>query len=193
MVRDHVANLATIHADEGSGWADLHAGWDTRRTNRNVAILDEGVCTNQAESFFSRLRRAETGVHHHIAGPHLSSYAGEDGMAGGSPPRRQRLTDGEDRRGGHGVPGEPSLSRVLASGRLERRLAPLSPLSSLTDNAFRQRVWFVNRPHASLSPVSPPLPLRHAARPVCCLPHRDNSGRSRALSAVLGGRTMVSA
>ena len=77
MVRDHVANLATIHADEGAGWDDLHAGWDTRRINHSVAFLDEGVCTNQAESFFSRLRRAETGVHHHIAGPHLSSYAGE--------------------------------------------------------------------------------------------------------------------
>ena len=77
IVRDHVANLATIHADEGTGWDDLHAGWDTRRVNHSVAFLDDGVCTNQAESFFSRLRRAETGVHHHIAGPHLNSYAGE--------------------------------------------------------------------------------------------------------------------
>lgn len=77
IVRDHVANLATIHADEGTGWDDLHAGWDTRRVNHSVAFLDEGVCTNQAESFFSRLRRAETGVHHHIAGPHLNGYAGE--------------------------------------------------------------------------------------------------------------------
>ena len=77
FVRDHVANLATIHADEGAGWDALHSGWDTRRINHSVAFLDEGVCTNQAESFFSRLRRAETGVHHHIAGPHLNSYAGE--------------------------------------------------------------------------------------------------------------------
>src|SRR3546814_12305255 len=30
-----------------------------------------------AESFFSRLRRAEVGTHHHIAGPYLASYAAE--------------------------------------------------------------------------------------------------------------------
>ena len=36
-----------------------------------------GACTNQAESFFSRLRRSEIGVHHHVAGPYLNAYAGE--------------------------------------------------------------------------------------------------------------------
>ena len=30
-----------------------------------------------AESFFSRLRRAEVGTHHHIAGPYLAACAGE--------------------------------------------------------------------------------------------------------------------
>lgn len=34
-------------------------------------------CTNQAESYFSRLRRMEVGTHHHIAGPYLYAYAGE--------------------------------------------------------------------------------------------------------------------
>jgi hypothetical protein len=34
------------------------------------------VDTNQAESFFSRMRRAEIGQHHHI-GIHLHQYAGE--------------------------------------------------------------------------------------------------------------------
>ena len=77
MVRDHVGTLATIHADEGTGWDALHAGWDTRRVNHSVRFMDKGVCTNQAESFFSRLRRAEVGTHHHIAGPYLNAYAGE--------------------------------------------------------------------------------------------------------------------
>jgi transposase-like protein len=76
-VRDHVGTLATIHADEGTGWDLLHAGWDTRRVNHSVAFLDDGVCTNQAESYFSRLRRMEVGTHHHIAGPYLNQYAGE--------------------------------------------------------------------------------------------------------------------
>lgn len=76
-VRDHVGTLATIYADEGTGWDALHAGWDTRRVNHSVAFMDEGVCTNQAESYFSRLRRMETGTHHHIAGPYLHQYANE--------------------------------------------------------------------------------------------------------------------
>lgn len=76
-VRDHVGTLATIHADEGSGWDALHAGWDTRRVNHSIAFKDEGVCTNQAESYFSRLRRMEVGTHHKIAGPYLYQYAGE--------------------------------------------------------------------------------------------------------------------
>lgn len=77
FVRDHVGTLATIHADEGTGWDALHAGWDTKRVNHSVKFYDKGVCTNQAESFFSRLRRMEVGTHHHIAGPYLFAYAGE--------------------------------------------------------------------------------------------------------------------
>jgi len=76
-VRDHVGTLATISADEAAGWAALHAGWDAKRVNHSVQYYDKGVCTNQAESYFSRLRRMEVGTHHHIAGPYLRSYAFE--------------------------------------------------------------------------------------------------------------------
>jgi transposase-like protein len=77
IVRDVVGTLATIHADEGSGWDDLHAGWDAHRVNHSVRFMDNGVCTNQAESYFSRLRRMEVGTHHRIAGKYLNAYAGE--------------------------------------------------------------------------------------------------------------------
>jgi hypothetical protein len=77
IVRDVVGNLATIYADEGTGWDDLHAGWDTHRVNHSERFMDKGVCTNQAESYFSRLRRMEVGTHHHIAGKYLNAYAGE--------------------------------------------------------------------------------------------------------------------
>lgn len=68
---------ATIHADEASHWDALHAVYDVRRINHSVAYSDNGACTNQAESFFSRLRRMEIGTHHHIAGPYLAAYASE--------------------------------------------------------------------------------------------------------------------
>lgn len=41
-----------------------------------VAFSDEDACTNQAESYFSRLRRGEVDQHHSI-GVHLTAYAGE--------------------------------------------------------------------------------------------------------------------
>jgi hypothetical protein len=76
-VRDRVHTLATMHADEGPAWDALHAGWDTHRVNHSIQFMDEGVSTNEAESYFSRLRRAEIGTHHQIAGPYLNQYAGE--------------------------------------------------------------------------------------------------------------------
>jgi hypothetical protein len=48
-----------------------------KRINHTQAYSTDDACTNQAESFFSRLRRAEIGTHHHIAGPHLSAYVDE--------------------------------------------------------------------------------------------------------------------
>jgi len=47
------------------------------RINHSKAYKDDDCTTNMAESFFSRLRRAEIGTHHHIASPYLDSYADE--------------------------------------------------------------------------------------------------------------------
>ena len=42
------------------------------------SLLDEAEThTNNAEGFFSRMRRAEIGHHHHIAGAYLVRYAQE--------------------------------------------------------------------------------------------------------------------
>lgn len=66
-----------IHADEAAHWDTLHALYLTKRINHQQSYSDGEACTNQAESFFSRLRRAEIGTHHHIAGPYLNAYATE--------------------------------------------------------------------------------------------------------------------
>ena len=63
-VRNHVALGTEIHADEASSWNDLHARYAVKRINHQLAYSDGGTHTNGAESFFSRLRRAETGHHH---------------------------------------------------------------------------------------------------------------------------------
>jgi hypothetical protein len=49
----------------------------TKRINHSESYSTDEANTNQAESFFSRLRRAEIGIHHHVAGPYLSAYARE--------------------------------------------------------------------------------------------------------------------
>jgi transposase-like protein len=67
-----------VHADEARSWDPLHyEGFEMRRINHQQAYSDNDACTNGAESFISRIRRAEIGTHHHIAGPYLRSYAHE--------------------------------------------------------------------------------------------------------------------
>jgi transposase-like protein len=76
-IKERVAEGSTVYADEASHWDQLHARYLTKRINHSIAYSDGDACTNQAESFFSRLRRAEIGTHHHIAGPYLNAYANE--------------------------------------------------------------------------------------------------------------------
>ena len=73
---------STVYADEASCWDALHARFEAKRVSHSIMFQDEGKAdTNQAESYFSRLRRAEIGTHHHIAGPYLHSYANDNGLA----------------------------------------------------------------------------------------------------------------
>jgi len=77
FIKARIAKGATVHADEAACWDDLHAKFTMKRINHSQAYSLDGACTNQAESYFSRLRRAEWGQHHHISGLYLGRYAGE--------------------------------------------------------------------------------------------------------------------
>jgi hypothetical protein len=72
-----VAPGSTVYADEATHWNALNARFLTKRINHSEAYSTAEACTNMAESFFSRIRRAEIGIHHHIAGPYLAAYASE--------------------------------------------------------------------------------------------------------------------
>lgn len=82
---------SVINADEASHWDALEARFLTKRINHSEAYSTPEGCTNMAESFFSRLRRAEIGIHHHIAGPYLAAYAAEMGWR----EDRRRISNGE--------------------------------------------------------------------------------------------------
>ena len=69
---------STIMADEAGSWNDLHARYEVSRIDHGqLYSTGAGVYTNGAESFFSRMRRAEIGHHHHVAGVYLVRYAQE--------------------------------------------------------------------------------------------------------------------
>jgi len=77
FIRARVDRASTVHADESPAWNALHARFDTRRINHSVEYANDEACTNQAESYFSRLRRGEMGHHHRISGVYLVRYARE--------------------------------------------------------------------------------------------------------------------
>ena len=79
IIEQTVTPGSTVYADDAANWNELHSKYLTKRIDHNVCYSDGQACTNQAESFFSRIRRAEIGTHHHIAGPYLQFYVSEMG------------------------------------------------------------------------------------------------------------------
>ena len=73
-----VAPDTTLMADEATSWNDLHGRFAVSRIDHGqLYSAQTGIYTNGAEEFFSRMRRAEIGHHHHIAGAYLVRYAQE--------------------------------------------------------------------------------------------------------------------
>ena len=66
-----------MNADEAGSWDALSTKYEMRRINHQEAYSDGEACTNQSESYFSRLRRGELGHFHHVSGPYLLRYAVE--------------------------------------------------------------------------------------------------------------------
>ncbi len=77
FVRSRIAKGSVVHADEGKAWDALPGRYEMKRINHEEAYSDDGACTNAAEGYFSRLRRAEIGHYHSVAGQYLLRYAQE--------------------------------------------------------------------------------------------------------------------
>jgi hypothetical protein len=54
-----------------------HERFEVKSNNRQEAHRLDGACTNMAEEYVSRLRRAEIAIYHHIAGAYLLRYTQE--------------------------------------------------------------------------------------------------------------------
>jgi transposase-like protein len=77
FVRSRIAKGTIVNADDSTSWNELHTRFEMKRINHEEAYSLDGACTNWAEEFFSRMRRAEIGHHHHVAGPYLLRFAQE--------------------------------------------------------------------------------------------------------------------
>jgi transposase-like protein len=67
-----------IYADWGRGFNFLADKHPMRRIKHLVEYWRKpNIHTNNAECFFSMLRRMERGIYHHISGPYLEGYANE--------------------------------------------------------------------------------------------------------------------
>jgi transposase-like protein len=107
FIRSRVAKGTTLNADDATSWNDLHTRFEMKRINHEEAYSLDGACTNWAEEFFSRMRRAEIGHHHHIAGDYLLRYAQEASWREDN----RRLSNGEqvNRVAGFAMKRKPSV------------------------------------------------------------------------------------
>jgi transposase-like protein len=107
FIRSRIAKGTIVNADDATSWNDLHTRFEMKRINHEEAYSLDGACTNMAEEYFSRLRRAEIGHHHHIAGDYLLRYAQEASWREDN----RRLSNGEQvsRLGGLALRSKPSV------------------------------------------------------------------------------------
>lgn len=76
LIINGVDPTTRLMANEAASWNALQAGFDVARIDHtSLYSTGSGVYTNGAEEFFSRVRRAEIGHHHHFAGTYLVGYA----------------------------------------------------------------------------------------------------------------------
>ena len=81
IANNHISQGSQIHVDGANGYDDLDAWFDMKVGDHSKSYMGEnGECSNQAESFFSRFRRMQIGVHHKISNLYLSNYVAECGF-----------------------------------------------------------------------------------------------------------------
>lgn len=91
FIRACIAKGTVPHADEATSWDNSHERFEIKRIGHQEAYSLDGACVNLAEKYFSRLCRAEIGIHRHIAGAHLAGYARESSWRAGD----RRVSGGE--------------------------------------------------------------------------------------------------
>ncbi len=140
FLRAHVAKGTIMNADEAASWEELHKRYEVKRINHQEAYSLDGACTNWAEEFFSRMRRAEIGHHHHIAGAYLLRYAQEASWREDN--RRVSNGDQVSRLAGLAMAQKASVD---FSGYWQRHLAVIAPGGGASSESFAKDQSTANR------------------------------------------------
>jgi transposase-like protein len=79
LVKKYVEKQSTLRTDELSAYGNVKLmGYTHETVNHSVEFSDpKGVNQNQAESYFSRMRRAAIGIYHRITPKYMVDYASE--------------------------------------------------------------------------------------------------------------------
>jgi transposase-like protein len=75
FARERIVPGSVISADEIAHWDPLESDFNLQRINHSEAYSLNGIHTNGAESYFSRLRRMIGGQHLKVEGRYLGAYA----------------------------------------------------------------------------------------------------------------------
>ena len=57
FVKARIAKRTVVNVDEWANWNELHSSFEMKRINHEEAYSLDGVCTNWAEEFCSRMPR----------------------------------------------------------------------------------------------------------------------------------------
>jgi hypothetical protein len=145
FIKSRIAKGTIVNADESANWNELHSRFEMKRINHEEAYSLDGACTNWAEEFFSRMRRAEIGHHHHLAGNYLLRYAQEASWRedrGIMSPSLLRKRTARTCRAAHDAPWLAIFAKPLFRCCRERRFsksAVSSPLRSAERRARGRR------------------------------------------------------
>jgi len=72
-----VAPGTVIIADQAVAYNPLHARYEVHRIDHQTEYARDGISTNQAESYWARLKRSYCGIHHRFSGEHVGAYHAE--------------------------------------------------------------------------------------------------------------------
>ncbi|MBM2885521.1 IS1595 family transposase [Chromobacterium phragmitis] len=76
VIQKYVATNSTIQTDDGGAYSSLSAWYEHEVVRHSETYCTpDGIHNNYAESFFSRMRRSEYGVHHGMRPQYLAFYA----------------------------------------------------------------------------------------------------------------------